>query len=262
MSEYTGHQRALLAGKGRGPGLDGAHDHVRLDRPGRGAHQRRAPRTAGDDVDDLGVLVDGDAPAFDRVRQAAGEERRLERGAVRGERGAEHPIEPDQRGGFAGIEPAQVLFPETQRTGLLHVGQGPGSLGRGPRGIDRAALGELTVDALFVCCGARPRPPWTAWRVACAAWRRGRRAGRARYRRWRTAPSTTHRCDPRRRTRPPPCPPPRCGAPGRPAPSACAVHSPVNPAPTMQTSAWRSPDRAGRGGSGPAMASHQRERWR
>ena len=41
--------------------------------------------------------------------------------------------------------------------------------------------------------------------------------------------------------------------------SECAVQSPVNPAPTMQTSTSRSSVSAGRGGSGTGMASHHRE---
>ena len=42
--------------------------------------------------------------------------------------------------------------------------------------------------------------------------------------------------------------------------SECAVHKPVNPAPTTQTSTARSWVSAGRGGSGAGTASHHSER--
>ena len=131
------------------------------------------PGAARDDVDHLGVLVDVDAAPFDRLGQAAGEEGRLDGGAVRGEGGPEHPLHPDRRLGFRPVEPAQVVFAEAEGAGLGDLGQGPGALHVGARGVDGPPLGEVAVDPFGVC--GRHRPTST---VACMARRMARMASR------------------------------------------------------------------------------------
>jgi len=58
-----------------------------------------------------------------RVGEAPGQQRRLQRGAVRGEGGSEHTGRADELRRLLGAEPTQVLLPETQGARLVHLGQ-------------------------------------------------------------------------------------------------------------------------------------------
>ena len=209
-----------------------------------------SPASPGPNVEHLGVLVDPDAAALDRVGQAPGQERRLYHRAVRRERGADRAGGADHLGGLLGPEPAQVVLAESERPRLVDLGHRPGPLRLAAHQVDRSALDEVAVDALAGRRWPRRRRPSPAWHGASPASRRARAGGPGRRPRWRTGPSTSRRCGPRRRSPPPRVrAPPRAGT-GSASARACAVHRPVNPAPTMQTSTSRSSVSAGRGGSG------------
>ena len=77
-------------GQGRRPRLGRPHHHVGPDRAAAGHHRRWRPGgDPGRMLQDLGVLEEPDAASLDGVGQAAGQERRLQRGAVRRERRAQ-----------------------------------------------------------------------------------------------------------------------------------------------------------------------------
>ena len=167
----------------------------------------------------------------------------------------------DQVARLVGSEPAHVVLAEPQRTGFVHRGQRTHPLCLAAHEVDRAALGEMAVDAL----ARRGRPDdvdrsCIALRIARIASGPCRRASAASD----VANSAEHQ------------PPLRPDAPkpatsrsttamrrdGSASASECAVHRPVKPAPTMHTSTCRSWVRAGRGGSGAGTASHHSEsRW-
>ena len=145
---------------------------------------------------------------------------------------------------------------------LGNLGQAPGPLGLGAGRVHRAALGEVAVDALGCSRGADQVDGVLHGPCAWRPWRLGRT--------WRTsAPSETANNAEHQPPLRPEAPNPATSfsttamrSVGSAVISEWAVHSPVKPAPTMQTSTCRSLASAGRSGNGVGMASHQRERSR
>ncbi len=128
------------------------------------------------------------------------------------------PAAPMISCGLVGPEPAHVVLAEAERPRLVDLVLRPGPLGLAAHQVDRAALGEVAVDALARPRWRRRRRPSPAWRAASPAWPRARAGGPARRRRWRRAPSTSLRCGPRPRSRRPRARARRRAASGRPAP--------------------------------------------
>ena len=196
------------------------------------------------DVDDPALLVHGRAEALDDPRQAPHQPGRVQRRAVRRVLGPQHCGRREPLLGRCRVEPLLVAVPTVEL-----------GLAAGQR--QRAALGEPGVDAVLVAAppdvvDGFPQPqPEPVRRVL--------RRARATIRGHAVGNSAEHQ------------PPLRPDAP-QPAISrsstttrsvgSCrsrwwAVHSPVNPAPTMAMSASMSPGSIGRGvRSSPQSCSH------
>ena len=225
-------------------------------------HRRRVARLPGPDVEHLGVLVDPHPVALDGVGQPPGEERRLHHGAVRRERRAEHAGGADR--------PRAVSSGPSQRRSSS------------PNPSARASSTSASARARWASLRTRStEPPLTKWQsmpslaalapttstVSCMARRIARMASTPCWRAS-AASEVAKRAEHQPPLRPE-APKPATSrsstamrSEGSAWASACAVHKPVKPAPTMQTSTSRSSVSAGRGGSGTGTASHHREsRW-
>ena len=141
-----------------------------------------------------------DPATLDGIGQPAGQERRLQHCAVRGEGRAERAGGADQLVRLLGTEPAQILLVRPSA-----------------RASSTSASARI---AGLRCAPGRPCHPWRSgtrsprwprwrrrhrrslpWPCAWRAWGRGRAAGPAHYPMWRTEPSTIRRSGPTRRSR-------------------------------------------------------------
>ena len=95
-----------------------------------------------------------DAAPLHGVGQAPGQERRLDHGAVRRERRAEHARGTDQSSRLVGIEPAHVVLAEAERAGLVDLVERPRPLGLAAHQVHRTTLDEVAVDPLARRTGA------------------------------------------------------------------------------------------------------------
>ena len=244
----------------RRPGLRRPHHDVRLDRPAAVSTCGPRPGVAGR-MSVTSVCSKSRTPA---CSTASARPRASSAGCNAAQWGVkvapEHAGRTDQVVRLLRAEPAQILLAEAERSRLVQLGQGPGTLGLAAHQVDGAALGELAVDPLGGGARTDRRRPCPAWPAAWRPWpsRPCRRASAASevakraehhppFRPEAPKPATSRSRTTTRKA-------------GSRRMSECAVHRPVNPAPTMQTSTARSSVSAGRGGSGAGTASHHSER--
>ena len=210
-----GDDRPRVTRQRRRPRLGRPHHHVGRNGAAGGAHPRLVRRIARLDFGDRGVLVQRHATALDGEGQAAGEQRRLHGGAVRSERGPEHPVHAHPGLRLRLVEPAQIVLGKTVGQRFGHFGPETGRPAPGcepHRGCHPWRNGSRCPRTLR---WRRLHRLWPAWPGAWTAWHRSRRRGPARRPTWRRAPSTNRRYDPRHRTRPPRPRRPQCATSGR-----------------------------------------------
>ena len=141
-----GHELAPETGKRGRPGLGRPHDDLRPDGATGGGDRGATGSGAAGDGGDFGVLVNTHTAPLDRLGEATGQERRLQRGAVGREGGTDDPAGIAERTRLFRAEPAEVLLAEPERTRRVHLGQRPGLLRLASYQVDRPALREVAVD--------------------------------------------------------------------------------------------------------------------
>ena len=94
------------------------------------------------------MLEEPDPGPLYRVGEAAGEQRGLERRAMRRVGGAHDPGRTDEGVRLLGSEPAQVVLAEAELALFLQLSPGSGRLRLAAHQVDGPALGELAVNAL------------------------------------------------------------------------------------------------------------------